>query len=141
MGISTSLDANGFWALSKLFHHRIGDFIIAPHGLDVIVVVERIDQLEQGLRGRFVGDFALQRRAPGELHALGLAEFGFERLGDFVQAVDAGPDVDSLRSEEHTSELQSLMRISYAVFCLKKTRKQQQQSTYLVLLIRQFIIK
>src|SRR3546814_9130441 len=29
----------------------------------------------------------------------------------------------SLRSEEHTSELQSLMRISYAVFCLKKTNK------------------
>src|SRR3546814_5250392 len=28
------------------------------------------------------------------------------------------------RSEEHTSELQSLMRISYAVFCLKKTNKQ-----------------
>src|SRR3546814_2271291 len=32
------------------------------------------------------------------------------------------PDVE--RSEEHTSELQSLMRISYAVFCLKKNRKQ-----------------
>src|SRR3546814_1952914 len=30
-----------------------------------------------------------------------------------------------LRSEEHTSELQSLMRISYAVFCLKKKKKQQ----------------
>src|SRR3546814_1710860 len=29
------------------------------------------------------------------------------------------------RSEEHTSELQSLMRISYAVFCLKKKNKQQ----------------
>src|SRR3546814_9430941 len=29
------------------------------------------------------------------------------------------------RSEEHTSELQSLMRISYAVFCLKKNNKQQ----------------
>src|SRR3546814_1615119 len=29
------------------------------------------------------------------------------------------------RSEEHTSELQSLMRISYAVFCLKKKRKQR----------------
>src|SRR3546814_4014869 len=28
-----------------------------------------------------------------------------------------------LRSEEHTSELQSLMRISYAVFCLKKKKK------------------
>src|SRR3546814_7022046 len=31
------------------------------------------------------------------------------------------------RSEEHTSELQSLMRISYAVFCLKKKTKTQQQ--------------
>src|SRR3546814_10259477 len=31
----------------------------------------------------------------------------------------------SARSEEHTSELQSLMRISYAVFCLKKKRKNQ----------------
>src|SRR3546814_8865120 len=30
-----------------------------------------------------------------------------------------------VRSEEHTSELQSLMRISYAVFCLKKKNKQQ----------------
>src|SRR3546814_8178540 len=30
------------------------------------------------------------------------------------------------RSEEHTSELQSLMRISYAVFCLKKTKKHKQ---------------
>src|SRR3546814_7210257 len=29
----------------------------------------------------------------------------------------------AIRSEEHTSELQSLMRISYAVFCLKKTNK------------------
>src|SRR3546814_7808876 len=33
--------------------------------------------------------------------------------------------VDQVRSEEHTSELQSLMRISYAVFCLKKKKKQQ----------------
>src|SRR3546814_7172858 len=32
---------------------------------------------------------------------------------------------DSVRSEEHTSELQSLMRISYAVFCLKKKKKKQ----------------
>src|SRR3546814_9022135 len=31
------------------------------------------------------------------------------------------------RSEEHTSELQSLMRISYAVFCLKKKKNQQSQ--------------
>src|SRR3546814_9396615 len=33
-------------------------------------------------------------------------------------------DVRGMRSEEHTSELQSLMRISYAVFCLKKTIQQ-----------------
>src|SRR3546814_2948730 len=32
---------------------------------------------------------------------------------------------DAKRSEEHTSELQSLMRISYAVFCLKKKKQQQ----------------
>src|SRR3546814_2615079 len=32
-------------------------------------------------------------------------------------------ECDGLRSEEHTSELQSLMRISYAVFCLKKKHK------------------
>src|SRR3546814_3028827 len=32
------------------------------------------------------------------------------------------------RSEEHTSELQSLMRISYAVFCLKKKKKKQHES-------------
>src|SRR3546814_10234054 len=34
------------------------------------------------------------------------------------------------RSEEHTSELQSLMRISYAVFCLKKKKKTQETQTY-----------
>src|SRR3546814_1342346 len=33
-----------------------------------------------------------------------------------------------LRSEEHTSELQSLMRISYAVFCLKKKKKQKKDT-------------
>src|SRR3546814_4782587 len=37
-----------------------------------------------------------------------------------IRASDPPPAV--ARSEEHTSELQSLMRISYAVFCLKKTK-------------------
>src|SRR3546814_9672241 len=50
-------------------------------------------------------------------------------LSDFRAADDrhaprragmAHPILDAPRSEEHTSELQSLMRISYAVFCLKK---------------------
>src|SRR3546814_3459411 len=56
--------------------------------------------------------------------------------GVLLDAVLVGPlaglqgalDVDlgalaQIRSEEHTSELQSLMRISYAVFCLKKKKK------------------
>src|SRR3546814_7120208 len=34
------------------------------------------------------------------------------------------------RSEEHTSELQSLMRISYAVFCLKKKKKKYNKRTH-----------
>src|SRR3546814_7455569 len=39
---------------------------------------------------------------------------------------------DLRRSEEHTSELQSLMRISYAVFCLKKKNKSHQNTSLLV---------
>src|SRR3546814_5193841 len=39
------------------------------------------------------------------------------------------PQIFMQRSEEHTSELQSLMRISYAVFCLKKKIKHQQNNT------------
>src|SRR3546814_5982235 len=35
------------------------------------------------------------------------------------------PEAQRGRSEEHTSELQSLMRISYAVFCLKKKKKKK----------------
>src|SRR3546814_9444873 len=52
------------------------------------------------------------------------------RLLTFARAEPARPemtDVDA-RSEEHTSELQSLMRISYAVFCLKKKKKTTQQN-------------
>src|SRR3546814_3735086 len=37
---------------------------------------------------------------------------------------------DEIRSEEHTSELQSLMRISYAVFCLKKQNKHYNCTTH-----------
>src|SRR3546814_4794685 len=40
-----------------------------------------------------------------------------------IAEVDRGDEGIEVRSEEHTSELQSLMRISYAVFCLKKKKK------------------
>src|SRR3546814_2136697 len=46
------------------------------------------------------------------MHVIGLIGIGRDQ---HVQAF-----LDPVRSEEHTSELQSLMRISYAVFCLKK---------------------
>src|SRR3546814_8021493 len=39
-----------------------------------------------------------------------------------VEITNAAQAVGRIRSEEHTSELQSLMRISYAVFCLKKKK-------------------
>src|SRR3546814_5326548 len=42
---------------------------------------------------------------------------------------EQGNKEQGLRSEEHTSELQSLMRISYAVFCLKKKKKTNNNET------------
>src|SRR3546814_8888875 len=45
-----------------------------------------------------------------------------DEIAKLLAAVRAEPDRCVLRSEEHTSELQSLMRISYAVFCLKKKK-------------------
>src|SRR3546814_8773731 len=48
-------------------------------------------------------------------------------MGAGVRAGSAGCwSCGRRRSEEHTSELQSLMRISYAVFCLKKKKKEKQ---------------
>src|SRR3546814_3137171 len=43
----------------------------------------------------------------------------------FIKLCSPNPN----RSEEHTSELQSLMRISYAVFCLKKKKQKHKQRT------------
>src|SRR3546814_3359823 len=48
-----------------------------------------------------------------------LAADALDAQDRWLQTFDRGRSM-SLRSEEHTSELQSLMRISYAVFCLKK---------------------
>src|SRR3546814_2057713 len=45
------------------------------------------------------------------------------RLPRHSQTGPGGPTLGEMRSEEHTSELQSLMRISYAVFCLKKKKQ------------------
>src|SRR3546814_7028207 len=53
------------------------------------------------------------------------AESGLEQAA--LEGVAVADEVRVFRSEEHTSELQSLMRISYAVFCLKKKNKSEEQ--------------
>src|SRR3546814_9804182 len=80
------------------------------------------------------------RKAQGEAFAaahgikLGFMSFFVKAAANALQrypVVNASVDGDDviyhgyadIRSEEHTSELQSLMRISYAVFCLKKKKK------------------
>src|SRR3546814_9505667 len=59
--------------------------------------------------------------APAEMKAKLIADASAALSGPFKRGFDAMFAV--LRSEEHTSELQSLMRISYAVLCLKKKTK------------------
>src|SRR3546814_3680892 len=114
--------------------------------LDVFHVVVELRVLEYRDQSAVVAVF-VQRRAsfqlPGEvadraviaegiavvrvkIQAVGLPVVGFLEGG--VRHPCAGLGLDAvgavLRSEEHTSELQSLMRISYAVFCLKKKTNQ-----------------
>src|SRR3546814_8623846 len=53
---------------------------------------------------------------------------GDRRLISDLGARRGGVDDEQQRSEEHTSELQSLMRISYAVFCMKKKNTQYEST-------------
>src|SRR3546814_8177768 len=99
------------------------------------------NRIERRLRFRLV----TRRLHPLDADDLPLADLGVVDIEDFdlvfvLQAifVDADDDVFGLvdaglassgRSEEHTSELQSLMRISYAVFCLKKKTHKSKNDT------------
>src|SRR3546814_3333445 len=69
----------------------------------------------------------LEHGGPKVIAPVGRAGFG-SRLVQRSVTGQLGGTID--RSEEHTSELQSLMRISYAVFCLKKTKHRTRQSIY-----------
>src|SRR3546814_6344229 len=64
---------------------------------------------------------AMAAGCPGKAHAVARGE----QMGGSVHRFGPGANPCAIvaRSEEHTSELQSLMRISYAVFCLKKKTK------------------
>src|SRR3546814_10614289 len=73
---------------------------------------------------------SVQQRSNDEIVILVSSLYRVEQMGlPFVYTTaHAYPDwTDYYRSEEHTSELQSLMRISYAVFCLKKKKKSTNQ--------------
>src|SRR3546814_6613469 len=82
---------------------------------------------------RVIADFMIQGGCP-EGSGRGGPGYRFEDEADngvrhergVLSMANAGPNTNGsqFRSEEHTSELQSLMRISYAVFCLKKKTKQ-----------------
>src|SRR3546814_7149976 len=86
------------------------------------------------------GHHRFRRRLHGRRRLLPAArgqQAGDRKAGQQRREAEPGGDHDlgtlrisrRPRSEEHTSELQSLMRISYAVFCLKKQKKNKLSST------------
>src|SRR3546814_6979206 len=82
-------------------------------------------------RRRGAGALLVPAGAPADSRSLGLARAhrrGGRAGADPARRARPGgadPLRQEARSEEHTSELQSLMRISYAVFCLKKKKNKQ----------------
>src|SRR3546814_1485628 len=96
-------------------------------GLDILQraqiavgMIERDAAVRRHRRGRGGGRAAAAERR--DLREIGVGQRGVvAQYGGAEQRVLELADIARPRSEEHTSELQSLMRISYAVFCLKKT--------------------
>src|SRR3546814_8930404 len=68
----------------------------------------------------------LQGRRPVRRRARGPGRRSAEKRATSDLPIFFAAGGDDLRSEEHTSELQSLMRISYAVFCLKKKNRNKE---------------
>src|SRR3546814_4476223 len=93
------------------------------YGLDPAMVLDRLEERERlGSTGFGRGVAIPHARCP----AINRPVVVLLRLEDPVDF--AAADGMPVRSEEHTSELQSLMRISYAVFCLKKKTNTIQQT-------------
>src|SRR3546814_3406811 len=80
------------------------------------IAVNKVAGVDQNVALIMLGAFALLYQLYGGLKAVALT--------DIVQVTLLVMGGLVIRSEEHTSELQSLMRISYAVFCLKKKKQQ-----------------
>src|SRR3546814_7962762 len=89
----------------------------------VPIVLDRVREIDQ--------DMPRPLREVVAMHpaALGDREFGKHARFELRSIIAGLGDFFGIRSEEHTSELQSLMRISYAVFCLKKKKKQPNKKT------------
>src|SRR3546814_9063760 len=89
----------------------------------------RRDDVDGGLLGRA----SLHARRPADDLASGAEQDGVQRgFEDRRRCIVRDRDRKRpARSEEHTSELQSLMRISYAVFCLKKKKKKTRKTEHI----------
>src|SRR3546814_2729004 len=97
----------------------------------------RVDQLAAPVRADIVEGADLCGRGTHDDHRIVHDVVGdvIARLGDILHAPGLQPDLAPqlvARSEEHTSELQSLMRISYAVFCLKKKTRNSDKANITV---------
>src|SRR3546814_966703 len=123
---------------------EFGDAVEQRHGAELQVCAQRratahfqsvAEQTEAGdvgdgmhriNRGQRVTDGIEPRRRIDQCRVvpprrLGIETLALQRRAEHADAERLAQD----RSEEHTSELQSLMRISYAVFCLKKKKTQR----------------
>src|SRR3546814_2074553 len=96
----------------------------------------RLDGADQYRWQRFVERLAIvafvgEKAALLETPQCAIEILGRDRIGDVrIDPMATGRGlVAELRSEEHTSELQSLMRISYAVFCLKKKKTKKNKTS------------
>src|SRR3546814_9412590 len=97
--------------------------------LGAIAVLEAEQQRPAGLVVAHHRTRPLERRRLGEAGAA-LIILAREAVSVAVGIEGEGKSAAPARSEEHTSELQSLMRISYAVFCLKKKNTSQESSIH-----------
>src|SRR3546814_635590 len=93
----------------------------AAHAQSTSADTERIDQLEAKVRAQDEQITQLRQMLGEQQRTLDALD---DRGRQWTQAQAGELDALRARSEEHTSELQSLMSISYAVFCLKKKNKQ-----------------
>src|SRR3546814_7921062 len=80
-----------------------------------------------GLRASLENAAAIKRDSGQIQDSIVAEDIGKLPDTNIAETLQRIPGVQISRSEEHTSELQSLMRISYAVFCLKKKKKTNTQ--------------